>query len=84
MCELADHKAFPKNTIGLQDFSDTVLEIVTLAHQANCENLIKISKSFTRLAQDFMAFGRGLVKSWQGFALSIINLVRKLSGHLEQ
>jgi hypothetical protein len=81
ICELDDHKAFPKNTIGLQDFSDTVLETVTLAHQANCENLIKISKSFTRLAQDFMAFGRGLVKSGQGFVGNLIQAGSSLILH---
>ena len=60
VCELADRKSFPRNIIGLQDFSDTVLETVSLAYQANRKELIVIARSFTELAQDFLALGRGL------------------------
>ncbi len=65
--ELADHELFPRNIIGLQDFSNTVLETVSIAHQANCKNKINIAESFTNLAQDFMALGRGLARGGYNF-----------------
>ena len=67
MYELADHELFSRNIIGLQDFSNTVLETVSIAHQANCKNKINIAESFTNLAQDFMALGRGLARGGYNF-----------------
>jgi hypothetical protein len=81
VCELADRKIFPKNTVGLQDFSDTVLETVALAHQANCKNLIKITKSLTELAQNFLALGKGLVQGGYNFVGNIVNAGSNLILH---
>jgi hypothetical protein len=75
VCELADRKIFPKNILGLQDFTDTVLETVSLAYQANCQNLINITKSLTELAQNFLALGRGLVRSGGNFIKAGSNLI---------
>ena len=74
VCELADRKIFPKKIVGLQDFSDTVLETVSLAYQANCKNSIKLTKSLTDLAQDFLALGRGLVRGGYNVISNIANV----------
>ena len=81
VCELADQELFPKNLMGLQDFSGTVLETVALAYQANRQELIQISKSFTNLAQDFMAFGCGLKRGGYNFASNITNAGSNLILH---
>ncbi len=81
VCELADQELFPKNLMGLQDFSGTVLETVALAYQANRQELIQISKSFTNLAQDFMALGRGLARGGYNFASNITNTGSNLILH---
>jgi hypothetical protein len=73
VCELADREIFPKNIIGLQDFSDTVLETVSLAYQANRKELIVIAKNFTDLAQDFLALGQGLARGGYNFVGNIVN-----------
>ncbi len=79
--ELADHELFPRNIMGLQDFSNTVLETVSIAHQANCKNKINIAESFTNLAQDFMALGRGLARGGYNFASNITNTGSNLILH---
>jgi hypothetical protein len=81
VCELADRKIFPKNIVGLQDFSDTVLETVALAHQANCKNLINLTKSLNNLAQDFLALGKGLVQGGYNFVGNIVNAGSNLIVH---
>ncbi|HLB93724.1 MAG TPA: colicin E3/pyocin S6 family cytotoxin [Candidatus Babeliales bacterium] len=81
VCELADREIFPKNTVGLQDFSDTVLETVSLAHQANCQNLINVTKSLTDLAQDFLALGKGLIQGGYNFAQHVTHAAGNLILH---
>ena len=78
---IADHKIFVPNMIGLQDFSNTVLETVAIAHQANRADKIAIATVFTDLASDFTALGRGLINGGCNFVGHIVQAGDSLISH---
>ena len=78
---IADHKIFAPHVIGLQDFSNTVLETIVIAHKANRVNKIEIATAFTDLAHDFTALGRGLIKGGYNFVGNIVQAGSNLILH---